>query len=104
MSFRVILQYRLEWDDYALVLGNGDVYYRFVPEKRERHGIVPEGNILRLAKHEAKELMLAFSLEARKHGIRPPLESEDTEAMRRHLEDMRALVFKTGKPDEQPPS
>lgn len=100
-TYRVFLEWRGERMQYQLVVACGGEYIRFVREKLERHAAIPAEHAIFLDDHEAQELMLAFSMEARKHGIRPPLEAQETEAMRRHLEDMRALVFKTPAPGKK---
>lgn len=98
VTYRVGLDWRGERAAYLLIVsrqnhdGTTD-HIRFVPEKMSRHGTIPEDSLTWLDDHEAQQIMLAFVTEARKHGIRPPLDAADTEATRKHLEDMRALAF-----------
>ena len=98
MNYKVYLEWRPERHAYLFLLEreNADEtrdHIRLVPERIKRHSVIEDDKIDWLEDYEAKELMLAFVSEARKHGIRPPLDAADTEALRKHLEDMRALVF-----------
>lgn len=104
-TYRPVLEWRPERAEYRFHLlresrEEGNQYLQLVAEKISRHGLIPPDKSLPLDVNEAEQFMLAFAQEARKCGIRPPIDAEETAAIRRHLEDMRALAFATSKAEK----